>query len=198
MIVTGSAFFCFSDTTTSPWPRAFYVDRVTAYDSLQQLVEHIRTAGAEPFVVVERRDIDADPRLQALTRPGSVESSTVVRARDYVLTNNSTSLTIDVPAPGVVYLGEAGAVGDFVATLNGERVSQLTANYAFKALVAPQAGTYRVAFRYWPRHFTAYLASAVVGLVLWTTILAVAWKYLRASRAAEPSMKRADQTPCTA
>jgi hypothetical protein len=101
-----------------------------------------------------------------------------VKARDYSLTNNSTSFTIEAPAPGVVYIGETDEPGDFIVTMNGKRVPYLTANHAFKAVLVDGPGKYRVTFRYWPAHLTGYLRLAFGGLVLWLAALILFWKYL--------------------
>ena len=130
----------------SAWPRAFYTDRILLYDNVQSLAERISTGDGQPFVAVTRRSVDTDAVLRQLVDKPARESATLVKARDYSLTNNSTSFTIDAPAPGVVYIGETDEPGDFIVTVNGKRVPYLTANHAFKAVLVDGPGKYRVTF----------------------------------------------------
>ena len=83
---------------------------------------------------------------------------------------------MDVPAPGVIYLGEVGNPGDFIVTINKKTTPYFMANSAFKAIFIGKAGTYRIAFRYWPEHLTAYLKIAILGLCLLIFWLVVFWK----------------------
>ena len=161
----------------SAWPRAFYTDRIILYDNVQSLAERISTGDGQPFVAVTRRSVDTDAVLRQLVDKPARESATLVKARDYSLTNNSTSFTIDAPAPGVVYIGETDEPGDFIVTVNGKRVPYLTANHAFKAVLVDGPGKYRVTFRYWPAHLTGYLWLAFGGLALWLAALILFWKY---------------------
>ena len=160
----------------SAWPRAFYTDRIILYDDVQSLAKRISTGDGQPFVAVTRRSADTNAVLRQLVDKPAGESATLVKARDYSLTNNSTGFTIDAPAPGVVYLGETDEPGDFIVTMNGKRVPYLTANHAFKAVLVDGPGQFRVTFRYWPAHLTGYLWLASGGLVLWVGVLIVFWK----------------------
>ncbi len=103
----------------------------------------------------------------------------VVRAGDYSLTDNSTRFTITAPGAGVVYLGETDDPGDFEVTVDGRPTPYFTANYAFKAIALPGAGTYRITFRYWPAHLTMYLGIAAAGAVLWVGAMAFFGWHLR-------------------
>jgi len=159
------------------WPRAFYTDRAEVYDDVRALAARVVAGDGRPFVAVERRSLDANPVLARLVASASSASTPrVVRARDYVLTNNTTSFTIDAPAAGLIYLGETDEPGGFIATINGAPTSYVPANHAFKAVVIDRPGTYRITFRYWPAHLSAYLALAAAGLVLWLVILLVFWR----------------------
>jgi len=177
----------------SAWPRAFYTDRIVTYDTVQALAEYLGKSNGRPFVALERRAIEGTPLLQQTAGKPAFTGNAVVRARNYVLTNNSTSFTIDVPAPGVVYLGETDEPRDFVATMNGESVSYLTANHAFKAIVVDKPGTYRITFRYWPARLSLYLAIAAIGLALWLVILVVYWTHCR--RESETATSRGNSDP---
>jgi hypothetical protein len=106
------------------------------------------------------------------------EAVQVVKASDYALTGNSTSFTIKAPAAGIAYVGEADIPGDFKVSVNGRAVPYFTANYAFKAIVLPGPGTFRVTFSYWPTHLTLFLVAAAAGAVLWTGAMAFFWLHL--------------------
>lgn len=163
----------------SVWPRAFYTDRLVVYNDAQTLADRISTGDGRPFVAVEKQSVDGNSVLQRLVEKSSAGPGIVIKAGDYVLTNNSTGFSIDAPAAGVVYLGEVGDPDDFVVTMNGERVSYVAANHAFKAVVVEKPGKYQITFRYWPAHLTLYLMLAVLGVVIWLTICTVFWKRSR-------------------
>jgi hypothetical protein len=165
------------------WPRAFYTDRLLVYDKLQTLADRIAHGDGEPFVALEQRSADTDQALgRLLTRPAAGAGVTV-KARDYVLTNNTTSFTVDAPAAGVVYLGEADEPGGFLVTINGAPTTYVTANHAFKAVVVDRPGEYRITFRYWPSRLGHYLALAGVGLAFWMAMLLV---FSRSRRPPDP------------
>ncbi|HYD82734.1 MAG TPA: hypothetical protein VEA63_01755, partial [Opitutus sp.] len=44
-------------------------------------------------------------------------------------------------------------------------------NHAFKAVALPSAGTHRIAFTYWPQHFTRSLVLCAVGFAILATLL---------------------------
>ena len=169
--------YVYAYSRRSAWPRAFHTDRIILYDNVQSLAKRISTGDGQPFVAVTRRSADTNAVLRQLVDKPAGEAATLVKARDYSLTNNSTSFTIDAPAPGVVYLGETDEPGDFIVTLNGKRAPYLTANHAFKAVLVDGPGKYRVTFRYWPAHLTGYLWLAFGGLALWLAALILFWKY---------------------
>ena len=150
------------------WPRAFYADRAEIHDDLHALAARVVDGDGAPFVALERASVQANPVLaqRVLAGPGRI-----VRARDYVLTGNTTSFTIDAPAAGLAYLGESDEPGGFKVTINGAPASYVTANHAFKAVAIDGPGTYRITFRYWPTGFGSYLALAAGGLALWLVIL---------------------------
>jgi hypothetical protein len=158
---------------TSPWPRAFFADRVVLYDKIHDLTERIQAGDGHPFVAVEHSTLQSNLTLQTLLAQSDGRPATVVKARDYALTNNSTSFTVDAPAAGVLYLGEVDDPGGFEVLVNEHRVPYIAANHAFKAVPIDRAGVYRVTFRYWPAHLERYLTISAVGCVLWVTTLAV-------------------------
>jgi len=151
------------------WPRAFFVDEVRTYDTVGQFLEMIRGDPSRPLAAVQKDDISA-ATVQVITASGSASGSRIVPARDYRLTNNTTTFVVDAPAPGVVVLTEAYQPGDFIARVNGVRSNYFRINHAFRGIKIPKAGTYIISFSYWPRHFTAALimfGSGLIVLTLW-------------------------------
>ena len=160
---------------TTAWPRAFFVDRAELAKDLPALAARIRQGNSTPFVAIE-----SDVKNETLAElVGTEPARTIVKARDYVLTNNTTSFTIDAPSAGIVYLGETDIPGDFEARLDGRPVPYFVANHAFKAIVIPAAGTYRVSFAYWPCHFSALLIVGLIGLIAWCGAMFFFWRRLR-------------------
>ena len=168
------------------WPRAFYTARAELYDELPGLARRITDGDGKPFVALERTAAEANPALGRLL---AAAPAPIVKARDYALTNNMTSFTIDAPAAGLVYLGETDEPGDFVVTVNGAPASYVTANHAFKAVALDGPGTYRITFRYWPARLSLYLALAGAGLTLCVAILLLFWR--RHARMPHPLHSRA-------
>jgi hypothetical protein len=150
------------------WPRAFFVGALQSYDRPEQFLELLRQADAHPFAAAQNGDLT----VSNLDRTGGT-STTAVPAHDYRLTNNTTSFTVDAPAPGVAVLTEAYVSGDFRVTLNGAPADYFRVNHAFRGVRIPAAGKYIVSYSYWPRHFTLSLVMAAIGsLILVTWLMA--------------------------
>jgi len=150
------------------WPRAFFVGTLQSYDRLEQFLELLRQADAHPFAAAQNGDLT----VSNLDRTAAT-STTAVPAHDYRLTNNTTTFTVDAPAPGVAVLTEAYVAGDFRVTLNGAPADYFRVNHAFRGVRIPAAGKYVVSYSYWPRHFTLSLAMAAIGsLILITWLMA--------------------------
>ena len=77
---------------------------------------------------------------------------------------NSVTLRVDAPRPGLVYAAESYFDG-WTATINGNPVRILPANYAFRAVEVP-AGQSRIEFRYWPPGLTLGLIVSGVSAAL--------------------------------
>lgn len=147
----------------SAWPRAFFVDEIRTYDTVGQFIEMIRAAPDRPLAAVQKGNNSVDPvQLAAGTEGGRL----VTPARNYRLTNNTTTFTVDAQAPGVVVLTEAYLADDFIARVNGVRSEYFRVNHAFKGVRIPAAGTYVISFSYWPKHFTVSLWMAAAGTML--------------------------------
>ncbi|MSU48870.1 MAG: hypothetical protein EXS37_07255 [Opitutus sp.] len=167
------------DVYESPtaWPRAFFTDRIDAYDQPAELVQKIRGANGRPFAAAQRTDLVAPSALASL--PGDVATRTVVPATNYTLTENATTFTLRATGPGVVVLTEAHWQGDFRAEINGRKTPIIRLNHAFKGIVVPAAGEYRVTFRCWPKNFTRHLALGAIGALLGVLSLGLALRPAR-------------------
>lgn len=157
---------------TQAWPRAFYVDQIVRYGTTEQFVTMVKNKSGVPFAGIQENALPADGALSSLM--GSSGSQQVVSARDYKFTNNTTTFTVDAPAPGIAVLTETFLPDDFVVTLNGSAASYFRINHAFKGVLIPRAGTYTICFSYWPRHFNLSLLMAGGGaliLTMWTLVL---------------------------
>ena len=147
------------------WPRAFFVDEVRTYDTTNHFLDMVRTAGGRPLAAVQNGDLSgAEPR--ATTAIPSESNRRVVPARDYRLTNNTTTFTVEAPSAGIAVLTEAYLAEDFIARINGVQTTYFRVNHAFRGVKIPAAGAYVISFSYWPRHFTASLWMAAAGALL--------------------------------
>ena len=166
------------------WPRAFFVDEVRTYGTVGQFLEMIREDPGQPLAAVQQSDHVA--LSQPPVNPAAMAHRNIVPARDYLLTNNTTSFTIDAPGRGVVVLTETFLADDFVARINGARVKYFRVNHAFRGLEIPRSGVYRISYTYWPRYFTTSLIMGGLGLVVFSIWLAVSFGRIR-----EPSKTQA-------
>jgi hypothetical protein len=159
------------------WPRAFFSDRVTTYRDESELVQLLRMNEGTPFAGIPREELDDQSPLAQYARSLPLEDNRhATAATDYVLTNNTTSLRIKAPGPGVVVLTEAFVGKDLQVLLNGTPVRHFRVNSAFNGIYLERAGDYAVSFSYWPRYFTASLCVAAVGLA---SFLVWSWFLLR-------------------
>ena len=143
------------------WPRAFFAPSVQSYDRVDQFVELLRKADSHPLAAIQPGDTPM---------PVTDQGAPVVPARDYRLTSNTTTFTIDAPTAGVAVLTEAYLPGDFQLTVNGAPADYFRVNHAFRGVTIPAAGRYVISYAYWPRHFTLSLILAAAGafvLIMW-------------------------------
>lgn len=152
----------------SAWPRAFFTDRLRVYETPAELASHVRTGDGRPFAGL------LPPHLAAIGMAAGA-GDVVVAARDYELSPNSTAFTITAPGPGVAVLTETYYAEDFRLTVNGRRQPYFRVNHAFKGVILPAAGTYRISFSYWPQHFTLSLWLSALGMLLLAAGLGYLW-----------------------
>jgi hypothetical protein len=144
------------------WPRAFFVDKIQWYDTAADFLALVGQNSAHPIAAIQNGG-RGSPAPGELARVAIGKDPHVSPARNYKLTNNTTSFTIDAPSAGVVVLTEAYIGGEFIVRLNGAPCNYFRANHAFRGILIPAAGTYEVSFSYWPKHFTASLVMFGVG-----------------------------------
>jgi hypothetical protein len=166
----------------SAWPRAYFTDRVAVYADLTQYVSWLKSGDGRPFAGIEHGDWDSLSPAPQIS--GDLRGRTVAAARDYRLTANTTTFTVDATGPGFIVLTEAYERGNFQVTVNGRRVPYVRLNHAFKGVVVDAPGTYQVAFAYWPRGLTVSLALAAAGLLVLAVAVAGALFWRRGRRPA--------------
>lgn len=160
------------------WPRAFFSDRVARYVDAAHFRDIVLQGERTPFIAVQAGD-DLPPI--PTVDPRGLAGRTIVPAKDYRLTPNTTTFTVEAPGPGVVVLTEVYYEEDFRVTINGAAAPYFRVNHAFKGVAVPAAGRYEVTFSYWPQHFTAALACGGFGLVL--LLAGGAWLWRRPAAA---------------
>ena len=143
----------------SAWPRAFFTDRLIRYQDVRTLLHWIKAGDGRPFAAA----LAGDSTVPSLS--SEQNSRQIVSARDYHLTSNTTSFTIEAPAAGIAVLNESFVSQNFRAYLNGQRVPCFRVNHIFKAIALPGAGKFRVEFVYWPHSLTAALWAALGGMI---------------------------------
>jgi hypothetical protein len=153
------------DTYESPtaWPRAFYTNRVAAYENPADLVRLVLKGDGRPFAAVQNGESGGG--LPAETS-GRIDDRVVVPASGYALTERSTSFSIHAPGPGVVVLSEAYLPGYSHAEVDGSAAEVVRLNHAFQGIVVDKAGDYAVKFSYGPRLFGLSESLAAIGLGL--------------------------------
>lgn len=165
----------------SAWPRAFFVDKIIPYDSTGEFIATIVNRKERPVAAIQKNTLATMPLTPPLM--SAQEDARVVAARNYHLTSNTTTFTIDAPTAGLVVLTEVFLPKDFVVRINGAPVDYFRANHAFRGVLIPKAGTYTISFSYWPRRFTFSLILATTGVVLLGGCLAaILWQERRARR----------------
>jgi hypothetical protein len=152
------------------WPRAFFTDRLSPYRTAKDFAKMIATGDGRPFAAMQSDDPAFRSEIAA-----NLADRTIIPAKNYRLTTNTTAFDIEATGPGVAVLSEAWLAHDFRVSLDGKRVNYLRLNHAFKGVAIPSAGHHRLEFTYRPRRFTLSLLLGAFGLVA----LAGSWFALR-------------------
>jgi hypothetical protein len=158
------------------WPRAFFTDRYVTSTDVTSVVQLLKTGDGTPFAAIPNDELDKQPELKTLAHGSSAAmDTTIVPAADFSLTSNTTSFKVNAPSSGVVVLTEPYIADDFQLRINNRPASYFLVNGAFKGIFLPQAGSYSISYRYWPRSFTMSLWLAGAGLIalsLWLVLAA--------------------------
>ena len=108
--------------------------------------------------------LDTDPHVSL---GGAAAESAQARIVRYRL--NDVTIDVDSPAPAFLRLADLW-YPDWVATVDGQPVSILRADYLLRAVPVP-AGHHRVEFRFQSKAVSVGLALSVVGLVIALALL---------------------------
>lgn len=149
------------------WPRAFFTDRLARYPDVSVLMSWVKRGDGRPFAAV----LPGESHVPELS--GKLSGRTVAPARDYRLTANTTSFTVDAPHAGIAVLNESFVADDFRARINGQPTPVFRVNHIFKGVALSAAGTYRVEIAYWPHLLTPALCVALLGLC--ATVAGAVW-----------------------
>jgi hypothetical protein len=155
----------------SAWPRAFFTDSAAVYTELPQFCRWLKAGDGRPFAALEHSDWMALSPTPAVS--GNLATRTVTAARDYSLTTNTTTFTVDASGPGFIVLTEAYDGNNFHVAVNGSRARCIRINGAFKGVYVDSAGTYQVSFEYYPRGFATSLWMFAAGVAVGAAALAV-------------------------
>ena len=142
------------------WPRAFFTDAIASYANGEELRRLVEEGDGRPFAAMPSGE-----RTRPNLPPVADAARAVVPARNYRLTNNTTTFEIDAPTPGLAVLLETNAPGDIEAFVDGRRAECLTVNHAFRGVRIESAGHHTVRFAYWPAVLTPALWLGTVGVV---------------------------------
>lgn len=162
------------------WPRAFFADSVVPVSDAADVARLVALVEG-PFVAVARSEISKHPSLEQLISTRSA-GARIVPATSYRLTANTTAFTVNASGPGVIYLAENYEPDDFIVEIDGREVPYFSANHAFKGIFVPEAGSYRVEVRYWPKRLTLYICISLLSLAALIALVL----FLRRRRATPP------------
>ncbi len=152
------------------WPRAFFTEQLLECSSLENFTE-LLSESEGPFAAVT--PMAKDP-TRAPAKPDDLKKTSHYPARDYRLTSNSTTFSVQAAAPGVAVLTETHEPDNWRVTLDGRPVDYFRVNHAYLGVKISTAGEHTLSFEYWPRIFTTalWLGGAGGFLVLLTPLLA--------------------------
>ncbi len=153
---------------SSPWPRAFYVNSLASYTDIYQFAKYVRNAKGVPLVAyASERVVEPDP------------NRTVVAARNYQLTSNTTSFNINASGAGIVVLSEVNVPGDVQVFVNQQPGTVLNVNHAFRGVEITKAGDYEITFIYRPELWITSLKLSAGGHLLFIVMLIICWRTKR-------------------
>lgn len=146
------------------WPRAFFTDRLERVRNLDGLMRRIADGDGRPFAALVGPE-DGGAWTGLRERAAASNRSIVVPARDYRLTENATSFSIDAPRPGLAVLAEAEWPGYTRAALDGKPAPTRRVDALYTAVAVP-AGVHRIAVWRSPPAFGRELLLAGLSAVV--------------------------------
>ncbi|MBI4492481.1 MAG: YfhO family protein [Chloroflexi bacterium] len=148
-------------------PRAYLVSRAEVLDDADAL-ERLADESFDPRAEVA---LAPGPGAQPLAGAGGPVPAQVERPQpEHLLAR------LDAAAPGYLVVTESWAPG-WRATVDGQPVAVLRANYAFQAVPVPP-GAHLVELRYEPRSFTLGLGLSLASLVVASALLLIGHRTL--------------------
>jgi hypothetical protein len=156
------------------WPRAFFTDTVGAFNSSQEFRQFLEQGDGRPFAA-----LPGPIQARLPLPPRDFAKRVVTPARNYRLTNNTTTFEIDAPSEGVAVLSEANVTDDILAYVDDEPTLCLPVNHAFRGVLIRKPGHHVVRFEYWPAVLDHALNLALCGLIAFAFTF---WWWWRAGR----------------
>jgi hypothetical protein len=156
------------------WPRAFFTDAVGSYANDHELRALVEGGDGRPFAAMT-----PEQRAQLPFAGKDLSARVVNRARNYRLTNNTTSFEIDAPTAGLAVLMEANMPGDIQVYVDGQPATCMTVDHAFRGVLIEKPGRHVVRFGYWPTVLGSALWLGALGLVC---LCLTAWMLCRSPR----------------
>jgi hypothetical protein len=142
----------------SEFPRAYFTNQVYASDAIKDLNEILgRTENS--FAIISK-SVYSD----FVSKIKQVEFITI-QARDYKLTSNTTSFTVDADSAGIIVLNESSFGDDFIFKVNGVDLKPIKVNYFAKGFLVKTKGTYEVSCVYKPKLLNRSIVLMLVSLL---------------------------------
>ncbi|MDX2170518.1 MAG: hypothetical protein SF182_25825 [Deltaproteobacteria bacterium] len=147
------------------FPRAFLVHHAEVIADADRVLDRLTAPDFDPrrSAIVER-PLPVAMASDAEPEPGA--------ARIVVYESDQVAVDVHTPAAALLILTDQ-SYPDWEATVDGEPVEVLVADYLFRAVAVP-VGHHRVVFRFVPRSFWRGVELGVVGAALATALLLAA------------------------
>ena len=132
--------------------RAYFVDRVSSFDSQSALIDSLSNATLDPATTA------------AIVSSSTYSASSSALVKDIVYTGSDIAVTVSTPQDNFLVLADTYAPG-WTVTIDAAPAEILSANLAFKAVAVP-AGDHRVVFHYLPPGWELGLSIGLISLCL--------------------------------
>lgn len=154
-------------------PRAAIVGKITVVADDAAALASLADPGFEPgqHVVLLADELAAAGQMALAEQVDGAAAHTPVQVLAYQ--PERVELAVTLSAPGALVLADTWYPG-WRATVDGEPVKVLRANYLFRGLLLP-AGTHRILFEFQPASLARGAAISLVGLLLLVTMGMAGW-----------------------